>query len=274
MGERKVINKYYPPDFDPSKIPKKKKPKNDQIKVRMMLPMSICCNTCGEYLYKGKKFNSRKETVIGEEYLGVKIFRFYVKCTRCSSELTIKTDPKNSDYVCEMGASRNFEPWRENQKIIDEAKQQRKKEEEGDAMKALENRTVDSKKEMDILDALDELRSMKARHSKVDTNQLLQNCKERFLDDLDLEDEMLIRSTEFQNASNFVRRLDEDDNTEKPITQTVESLISKKEAVPLKKRKLFEVQVAVRPKSQGSEKIQKKKEESSFSLVDYEDDST
>eukprot|EP01121_Diplochlamys_sp_Union-15-3_P021272 TRINITY_DN8577_c0_g1_i4.p1 TRINITY_DN8577_c0_g1~~TRINITY_DN8577_c0_g1_i4.p1 ORF type:complete len:136 (-),score=24.93 TRINITY_DN8577_c0_g1_i4:1-408(-) len=122
MGERKVLNKYYPPDFDPSLIPKRTKPKNDQVKVRMMTPMSIRCLSCGEYIYKGKKFNARKETVTGEEYLGIKIFRFYLKCPRCSSEITLKTDPKNSDYVCEMGATRNFEPWREQDKQIEEAK--------------------------------------------------------------------------------------------------------------------------------------------------------
>ena len=67
--------------------------------------------------------------------MGIKIFRFYIKCTRCSAELTIKTDPRNSDYQCEFGASRNFEPWRENAKVIEDAKGKREQEEMGDAMK-------------------------------------------------------------------------------------------------------------------------------------------
>ena len=97
MGERKVLNKYFPPDFDPSKIPRTKKADiNPNFVVRMMLPMTVRCNTCGEYMYKGKKFNSRKENVDGAdgEYLGIQIFRFYFKCSSCSAEFTIKTDPQ------------------------------------------------------------------------------------------------------------------------------------------------------------------------------------
>jgi hypothetical protein len=68
-----------------------------------MLPMTVMCNTCGNYIVKGTKFNSRKEDVIGEDYLGITIFRFYFRCTRCSAEIAMKTDPKNSDYVVETG---------------------------------------------------------------------------------------------------------------------------------------------------------------------------
>jgi hypothetical protein len=73
----------------------------------------------------------------------------------------MKTDPQNSDYVVESGAARNFEPWRAEDKETDEMKKQREAEEMGDAMKSLENRTLDSKREMDILAALDEMKSMK-----------------------------------------------------------------------------------------------------------------
>ncbi|KAG7394407.1 Coiled-coil domain-containing protein 94 [Phytophthora boehmeriae] len=174
MGERKVLNKYFPPDFDPSLIPRRKRPKNEQIEVRMMLPFSIQCGTCGEYMYRGKKFNSRKEEVLEENYHGIRIYRFYIKCVTCSSEITFKTDPKRGDYVAEHGCQRNFEPWRETEDEEQAALAQRQEEEKGDAMKALENRTLDSKREMDILDALDEIKAINQRHHKVDTDKLLQ----------------------------------------------------------------------------------------------------
>jgi len=142
------------------------------------------CNTCGEYIYKGKKFNARKETVDGEDYYGIKIFRFYIKwcvavsyyllvftesrfSTLCSAEITFKTDPKNTDYAAEHGASRNFEPWREERVVEEEDRLARLEEEENNPMKALENRTVDAKREMDILDALQDIRARNARNERV-----------------------------------------------------------------------------------------------------------
>lgn len=172
MGERKVINKYIPWDFDPTIIPKRVKPKNDQIKIRMMVPMTIQCTACGEFIYKGKKFNARKEDVAGELYLGLKIFRFYIRCPRCAKEITIKTDPKNSDYVCETGATRNFEAWREERTLEEEA-HQKKIDEEDDAMKALESRTFDSKAEMELLDDLEDIRAINAQNQAVEPEDLL-----------------------------------------------------------------------------------------------------
>ncbi|KAK8937655.1 hypothetical protein KSP40_PGU000830 [Platanthera guangdongensis] len=219
MGERKVLNKYYPPDFDPLKIPRRRQPKNQQMKVRMMLPMSIRCATCGTYIYKGTKFNSRKEDVVGETYLGIQLFRFYFKCTKCSAELTIKTDPQNSDYVVESGASRNFEPWRKEDEALDNEKRKRETEELGDAMKSLENRAMDSKQDMDILAALEEMRSMQSRHATVSYDVMLETLKrsayekeKKILDELDAADEEVIKSIAFHGAKDFVRRIDDEED--------------------------------------------------------------
>ncbi|KAI3770776.1 hypothetical protein L6452_01920 [Arctium lappa] len=186
-------------------------PKNQQIKVRMMLPMSIRCSTCGNYIYKGTKFNSRKEDVIGETYLGIQIFRFYFKCTKCSAEITMKTDPQNSDYVVESGAARNFEPWRAEDEVVDEEQRKRDAEEMGDAMKSLENRTLDSKREMDILSALDEMKSMKSRHAGVSVDAMLEALQRSAPvqeDMLEEEDEALIKSI-FQGSKEVTRRIDD-----------------------------------------------------------------
>ena len=118
MGERKVLNRYFPPDFDPLLVPKRKYDPYKQVEVRMMIPFSLQCIKCGEYMYRGKKFNSRKEDVIGDDYLGIKKYRFYIKCCVCNNEIAFKTDPKNQDYVCESGlcsasfSSRLARRWR------------------------------------------------------------------------------------------------------------------------------------------------------------------
>jgi hypothetical protein len=158
MGERKVLNRYFPPDFDPLLVPKRKFDPYKQVEVRMMIPFSLQCIKCGEYMYRGKKFNSRKEDVIGDDYLGIKKYRFYIKCCVCNNEIAFKTDPKNQDYVCESGATRNFESWRQQDEAEEKFADENKEKSAANAMSALESKTLDSKIEMDILDALDEIK--------------------------------------------------------------------------------------------------------------------
>ncbi|THW79046.1 DUF572-domain-containing protein [Aureobasidium pullulans] len=172
MSERKVLTKYYPPDFDPSKMVRQRGPKKTGPllqTVRLMAPYSMKCTACGEFIYKGRKFNARKETT-DEKYYAITIYRFYIKCTRCSQEITFKTDPKNMDYEAEKGAKRNFEPWRE-AKLAEETEEERldrleREEAERDAMKELETKTLDAKTEMQIADALDEIRTRNARNER------------------------------------------------------------------------------------------------------------
>ncbi|KAI3401001.1 hypothetical protein diail_706 [Diaporthe ilicicola] len=180
MSERKVLTKYYPPDFDPAQLTKKKGPKQVGPKVqtvRLMAPFSMKCTSCGEYIYKGRKFNARKETPEAEKYLGIQIFRFYIRCTRCSSEITFKTDPKNQDYTCERGAKRNTEPWRkvEDESETDEQRLDRleKEEEERNAMEELEAKTIDAKRDMAVADALDEIRTRNARMERANHDGML-----------------------------------------------------------------------------------------------------
>jgi hypothetical protein len=194
MAERKVLNKYIPPDFDPAKVPRRKASRTEtkQMKVRMMLPMSVRCSTCGNYMSKGSKFNVRMEDVKDEDYLGIKIFRFYYKCKNCSAEFCMKTDPKSADYIVEAGATRNYEAGKEASKALEEARKKKEQEEKGDAMKALENRTLNSKRELDMVNALDEMKSLRSRHEQVDLETALRRVREggRRNEEMTLEEQL------------------------------------------------------------------------------------
>ncbi|XP_078054270.1 splicing factor YJU2 isoform X1 [Mustelus asterias] len=220
MSERKVLNKYYPPDFDPSKIPKLKLPKDRQYVVRLMAPFNMRCKTCGEYIYKGKKFNARKETVQNEVYLGLPIFRFYIKCTRCLAEITFKTDPENTDYVMEHGATRNFQA----EKLLEEQEKQMQKEREDEElnnpMKVLENRTKDSKMEMEVLENLQELKELNQRQANVDFESMLleyQKYEEDRKRQQEEDDEREMKSMlESAHAKRILEDSDSDEEVLKP----------------------------------------------------------
>jgi len=206
------LNKYYPPDFDPSKIPKLKLPKDRQYVVRLMAPFNMRCKTCGEYIYKGKKFNARKETVQNEHYMGLPIFRFYIKCTRCLAEITFKTDPENTDYAMEHGATRNFQA----EKLIEEEERKIQKEREDEElnnpMKVLENRTRDSKMEMEVLENLQELKELNQRQARVDFEGMLGQYREMERLQREMEEEEDERETKEMLEKALVKRLRDSDS--------------------------------------------------------------
>ncbi|XP_012708046.2 splicing factor YJU2 [Fundulus heteroclitus] len=212
MSERKVLNKYYPPDFDPAKIPKLKLPKDRQYVVRLMAPFNMRCKTCGEYIYKGKKFNARKETVQNEHYMGLPIFRFYIKCTRCLAEITFKTDPENTDYAMEHGATRNFQA----EKLIEEEEkriqQEREDEELNNPMKVLENRTKDSKMEMEVLENLQELKELNQRQALVDFEGMIDQYRALEKREREREKEEDERETKEMLERALVKRLRDSDS--------------------------------------------------------------
>ncbi|XP_029983465.1 splicing factor YJU2 isoform X1 [Sphaeramia orbicularis] len=227
MSERKVLNKYYPPDFDPSKIPKLKLPKDRQYVVRLMAPFNMRCKTCGEYIYKGKKFNARKETVQNELYMGLPIFRFYIKCTRCLAEITFKTDPENTDYAMEHGATRNFQA----EKLIEEEEkriqQEREEEELNNPMKVLENRTRDSKMEMEVLENLQELKELNQRQALVDFEGMIGQYREMERRERERQKEEDERETKEMLDRALVKRLrDSDSDSEEESCSSTQSKTS------------------------------------------------
>lgn len=86
-------------------------------------------------------------------------------------------------------------------------------EEENNPMKALENRTTDSKREMDILDALQDIRARNARNERVGQSvdllanigvEELENEEDRERKRLEEEDEKLVRQV-FSRVSMPIR---------------------------------------------------------------------
>ncbi|KAJ1783268.1 Protein saf4, partial [Coemansia sp. RSA 2399] len=121
MAERKATNKYFPPDWDPSKgsvnqfvgqHPLRSRARNlDKgiLVVRLALPFSMWCNGCGGLLAKGLRFNAEKKKA-GSFLNSIPVWSFRIKCRLCSSQwIEIRTDPESSSYAVVSGARKKAE---------------------------------------------------------------------------------------------------------------------------------------------------------------------
>lgn len=104
--------------------------------VRIMAPFAMHCLDCGNFIYRGTKFNARK-SITKETYLGLQVWAFEIRCPACGNAIVFKTDPKNEDYAVESGAKRNMEPWRD---------AQAEKETETERLARLEREKLDQKR--------------------------------------------------------------------------------------------------------------------------------
>ncbi|XP_043224968.1 splicing factor YJU2-like isoform X2 [Amphibalanus amphitrite] len=224
MSERKVLNKYYPPDFDPNNIPRSKVARNKTFSVRLMAPCNMKCNTCGEYIAKAKKFNARKEDVDDENYLGLRIYRFYIKCPMCMAEIVFKTDPENTDYIIEAGATRNFQAQILAERQAKREAEQAEEEEKSNPMKMLENRTKQSRHEMDMIEKLEELKDLNQRQAHVDYDSMLQRYsrqQEAEEQRQEQEDEEYIRSVFGKGKDSAVKRVRDDSDSDEEVRAKV-----------------------------------------------------
>ncbi|NWT35262.1 YJU2 factor, partial [Cardinalis cardinalis] len=159
--------KYYPPDFDPAKIPKLKLPKDRQYVVRLMAPFNM-------------RVGSWLDQPFPSSWSWGWLWAAWSRIPTLGGRAAVppQTDPENTDYTMEHGATRNFQA----EKLLEEEEKRMQKEREeeelNNPMKVLENRTKDSKLEMEVLENLQELKELNQRQANVDFEAMLKQHKE------------------------------------------------------------------------------------------------
>ncbi|XP_039108164.1 coiled-coil domain-containing protein 130 [Hyaena hyaena] len=155
MGERKGVNKYYPPDFNPEKHGSLNRYHNSHplrerarklsqgiLIIRFEMPYNIWCDGCKNHIGMGVRYNAEKKKV--GNYYTTPIYRFRMKCHLCVNYIEMQTDPANCDYVIVSGAQRKEERWdmEDNEQVLT-TEQEKKQKLETDAMFRLEHGEAD-----------------------------------------------------------------------------------------------------------------------------------
>ncbi|ELK06740.1 Coiled-coil domain-containing protein 130, partial [Pteropus alecto] len=155
QGERKGVNKYYPPDFNPEKHGSlnryhKSHPLRERARklsqgiliIRFEMPYNIWCDGCKNHIGMGVRYNAEKKKV--GNYYTTPIYRFRMKCHLCVNYIEMQTDPANCDYVIVSGAQRKEERWdmADNEQVLT-TEHEKKQKLETDAMFRLEHGEAD-----------------------------------------------------------------------------------------------------------------------------------
>ncbi|XP_065657713.1 probable splicing factor YJU2B [Hydra vulgaris] len=203
MGERKGVNKYYPPDYDPSKgglnkflgthalRERARKLHEGILIIRFEMPFNVWCLGCNNHIGMGVRYNAQKRKM--GNYYTTPIYKFRMKCHLCDQHFEIQTDPKNCDYLLLSGCRRKEERWdTEAAGNVQSMERGMKQKLMSDAMFKLEHQSTDTSKAKKVaptLTLLEELREDWSDDFRI--NQLLRekfrNEKKEILKD---EEEM------------------------------------------------------------------------------------
>ncbi|KAJ8283256.1 hypothetical protein COCON_G00021060 [Conger conger] len=174
MGERKGVNKYYPPDFDPAKHgslngyqnshplrERARKLSQGILIIRFEMPYNIWCDGCKNHIGMGVRYNAEKKKV--GNYYTTPIYRFRMKCHLCVNYIEMQTDPATCDYVIVSGASRKEERWdmADNEQILTTEHSEKEKL-ATDPMYKLDHGGRDQEKLRAALPSLAELQDMQS----------------------------------------------------------------------------------------------------------------
>ena len=171
-----------------------------------MAPFSMKCTACNHYIYKGTKFNAKKEAT-GTKYLdSIPIYRFTIRCPGCMANLSFITDPGNADYTVDQGCQRSYEPWRQEQQLAAERKAKRLAEEQADPLKALENKAADSKRQMRAIEELHALGQQSALREQLAQQQTQQEQQQQDIEYNDRSDALMKKTVYYPISNNNNRQ--------------------------------------------------------------------
>lgn len=185
MAERKATNKYYPPDWDPSKGSVNRHNKSHPLRararkidegilvVRFEMPFNIWCQKCNNHIGMGVRFNAEKSKV--GAYYSTPIYKFRMKCHLCDNFIEIQTDPGKLDYSISSGARKQVRISDSDEHDLEQQDAQSKRK-MVDAMYRLEKKVEDKIENEPRLPGLHDLKRWKEKfEDSFSVNQLVRS---------------------------------------------------------------------------------------------------